>query len=100
MNGKVTGKPCRKAAHKPLGDSCPSQKAAPTLVFLVLIYRYWFAGSMGMAGSSVFMDASLFMAIGLVLLADPLIDETFYCVVAKGTGYLVLLGHCLALLFG
>ncbi len=74
-------------------------KAGATLVFFVLLYRYWFRGSMGMAGSSFVMDVSLFMAIGLVLLADPLIDEAPYRIIAKGTGYLVLLGHCLAPLF-
>jgi hypothetical protein len=60
---------------------------------VALAYHYWFSGSAGIGGSNLFINASLIMCFGLVLLSDPLIDNDGVRALAKFTGYAGLLGH-------
>jgi hypothetical protein len=71
-------------------------KGGAVALALALAYHYWFSGSAGIAGSNLFVNASLIMCFGLVLLSDPLIENDGVRVLAKFTGYAGLIGHGLA----
>jgi len=71
-------------------------KVGAVALSLALAYHYWLSGSARIAGGNFFVDASLIMCFGLVLLSDPLIDNDGIRVLAKFTGYAGLLGHGLA----
>lgn len=68
-------------------------KGGAIVLSLALAYHYWFSSSAGVAGSNFFINASLIMCFGLVLLSDPLIENVGIRAVAKFTGYAGLLGH-------
>jgi len=73
-------------------------KGAAAVVALALIYRYWFSGALGEAGSNIYLNTSLFLSIGLIFLSDPLIDEPGMRIAMKALGYLGLFGQAIAAL--
>ena len=70
-------------------------KGGAVVLSLALAYYYWFSGSAGIAGSNLFINASLIMCFGLVLLSDPLIDHDGMRILGKFTGYGGIFGHAL-----
>ena len=73
-------------------------KGVAAIVACGLIYRYWFSGALGLAGANVFLNAALFLSIGLIFLSNLLVDDSGIRVVAKTVGYLGLFGQAIAAL--
>ena len=73
-------------------------KGVAAIVAVALIYRYWFSGEMGMGGANIYLNAALFLSIGLIFLSDPLIDEPGARILMKALGYLGLFGQAIAAL--
>ena len=73
-------------------------KGVAAVVALALIYRYWFSGALGEAGANVYLNAALVVSLGLIFLADPVIDEPGLRILMKTLGYLGLFGQAIAAL--
>ncbi len=61
-----------------------------------LVWHHWLSGGSGPATHNLFLNAAIVMCIGLVLLADALIDEPGLQGIAKFTGFAGLLGLTIA----
>jgi len=73
-------------------------KALAAVVGLALIYRYWFSGELGEAGSNIYLNTALILSLGLIFLSDPLIDDPGMRMLMKVLGYLALFGQAIAAL--
>ena len=71
-------------------------KLAALLLGVALVWRLGLATDSGPASSNLFLNAAVLMCIGLVLLADALIDEPGLQGVAKFTGFAGLVGMAIA----
>jgi hypothetical protein len=72
-------------------------KVAAAVLGIGLVVYHW-NGISDVPGGNFFMNSALFMCVGLVLLADPLIDEVGLRALAKICGYVGIAGIAIATL--